>query len=99
MIANGSPPRQNRVAALWRFALAISILNVLGHTVFGFEQSIAQPLIALATAYSTELLLEWLGARADRRAPQFAGGFRSFVEFPFAAHIKGFAGGMAHFRH
>jgi hypothetical protein len=39
-----------RLGGLRRFAIAISILNILGHTVLGFEQSWAQPLVALATA-------------------------------------------------
>ncbi len=32
-----------RLGALRRFAIAITVLNVLGHTVLGFEQSLAQP--------------------------------------------------------
>ncbi|NEQ87997.1 MAG: enediyne biosynthesis protein UnbU, partial [Moorea sp. SIO2I5] len=33
----------NRLGGLRRFAIAITVLNLLGHTVLGFEQSWAQP--------------------------------------------------------
>jgi hypothetical protein len=57
-----------RIRALRRFALAITILNILGHTVLGFEQSYAQPLCSLLTTYSLELLLELERAgRVSRR--------------------------------
>jgi hypothetical protein len=56
-----------RLGGLRRFALAITLLNVLGHTVLGFEQSWAQPLVALAAAYATELLLAALDARLAGR--------------------------------
>src|SRR6266404_1732475 len=90
--ANRDNPK--RLGALRRFAAAITLLNLLGHTYFGFEQSPAQPLVALATAYSTELLLEGIDAWAKRRRPLFAGGIRAFVEFLLPAHITGLACAM-----
>jgi enediyne biosynthesis protein E5 len=39
--------QNKRVAGLWRFATAITALNILGHTVLGFEQAWATPLVAL----------------------------------------------------
>ncbi|HEY0558088.1 MAG TPA: enediyne biosynthesis protein UnbU, partial [Thermoanaerobaculia bacterium] len=51
-----APPKDMRLAALRRFATAITILNLVGHTVLGFEMSYATPLVALLAAYSTELL-------------------------------------------
>lgn len=83
-----------RLGGLRRFAVAISILNILGHTWFGFEQSYAQPLVALATAYSLELALEFLMARNAGRAPAYAGGARKFIDFLLPAHISGLAVGM-----
>ncbi len=62
-----SPGPASRLPALRRFAVAITVLNVLGHFVLGFEQSWAQPLVALATAYGVELILESVGAWAERR--------------------------------
>lgn len=89
-----SSPFDPRIAALRRFALAITALNILGHTVFGFEQSWAHPLVALATAYSMELGLEWLDARAQQRRPRFLGGPRTLIDFLLSAHITGLAVAM-----
>jgi Na+-translocating ferredoxin:NAD+ oxidoreductase RnfD subunit len=74
--------------------VAITVFNLLGHTVFGFEQSYLQPLVALATAYTVELLLEFIDARVHRRRPRFAGGPRNLVESLLSAHITGLAVAM-----
>jgi enediyne biosynthesis protein E5 len=86
--------RSDRLAGLRRFAVAITILNILGHTLLGFEQSWAQPLVALATAYSTEILLELIDAWSKRRTPRFLGSVRNFVDFLLSAHISGLAVAM-----
>jgi len=83
-----------RLKGLQRFGIAITVLNVLGHTVLGFEQSWAQPLVSLATTYSLELLLEWAEARAAGRAPRYLGGLRNLVNFLLPAHISGLAVAM-----
>ncbi|HEY0606952.1 MAG TPA: RnfABCDGE type electron transport complex subunit D [Herpetosiphonaceae bacterium] len=83
-----------RLTALRRFAIAITVLNILGHTFFGFEQSVAQPISALATAYTLEILFEWLDARLNRRAPRFLGGPRTLVDFLLSAHITALAVAM-----
>jgi hypothetical protein len=83
-----------RLGGLRRFAVAISILNILGHTVLGFEPAWAQPIVALATAYGMELLLELLDAWAHRRRPKFLGTPRQFVDFLLPAHITGLAVAM-----
>jgi hypothetical protein len=84
----------SRLGGLRRFAVAITILNILGHTVLGFEQSWAQPLVALATAYGLEFLLELLGAWSAERTPAFAGGFGKLIDFFLPAHITALAVGM-----
>ena len=95
MSAHEANNRADRLGGLRRFAVAITVLNILGHTFFGFEQSWAQPLVALATAYSVELLLEFIDARCNRRALRFSGGgTRKFVEFLLSAHITGLACAM-----
>lgn len=86
--------RSARLGGLRRFATAITILNILGHTVFGFEQSWATPLVALATAYSLEIALEWLEAVNTGREPHFAGGARKFIDFLLSAHISALAVAM-----
>jgi len=84
-----------RTAALRRFALAITVLNILGHTLLGFEQSHAQPVFSLLTAYSVELLLEYIQSKADGRRPRFLqGGLTKFVDFLLPAHITGLAVAM-----
>lgn len=89
-----SRPADPRVAALRRFAVAITVLNVLGHTYLGFEQSWLHPLTALAVTYSFELLLELLEARGAGRRPRFAGGPVALVDFLLPAHITGLAVAM-----
>lgn len=87
-------PADPRFEALWRFAIAITLLNLLGHTLFGFEQAWAQPLVALVTAYILEIGLELIDARAQRRPPRFGGGLRALVSFLLPAHITGLAVAM-----
>ena len=87
-------PRDARLGGLRRFAIAITVLNVLGHTVLGFEQSWAQPLAAIAAAYATEFILELVDARVRRRQPRFRGGWQSVVDFFLSAHISALAVAM-----
>ena len=95
MSANDTGNRADRLGGLRRFAIAITVLNILGHAFFGFEQSLAHPLVALATAYSVELLLEFIDARFNHRSPRFlGGGVRRFVEYLLSAHITGLACAM-----
>ncbi|HSE24527.1 MAG TPA: hypothetical protein VLB68_22865 [Pyrinomonadaceae bacterium] len=83
-----------RLAALRRFAITISVLNLLGHTVLGFENSWAQLVVTLLTAYLTEILLEVVDAVANRKTPRFAGGVTRFIDFLLPAHISGMAVSM-----
>src|SRR5678815_1935275 len=95
MSANEMNNRADRLGGLRRFAIAITVLNILGHAFFGFEQSLAQPLVALASAYSVELLLEIIDARCNRRPLRFLGaGPRRFIDFLLSAHITGLACAM-----
>jgi len=84
-----------RLTALRRFALSITVLTVAGHLLLGFEQSPVTPLLSVLTAYSVELLLEWLDSRARGRAPRYAqGGRRQLIDFLLPAHIAGLACAM-----
>lgn len=94
MTAENNLEPNNRLGGLRRFAVAISVLNILGHTVLGFEQSWIQPLIALATGYSTEILLELVQAWSKQRKPQFLGGWTKLIDFLLPAHISGLAVAM-----
>ncbi|MFD0692201.1 enediyne biosynthesis protein [Actinomadura fibrosa] len=83
------------VIALRNFAISMSVFNVLGYTILGFEQPWTWPFIALASAYGFETLLEVVGARADGRPPRFAGrGRKGVLEFLYPAHITGLAVNM-----
>ena len=86
--------QSKRIAGLRRFAIAITFLNLLGHTVLGFEQSFAQPLIAIITAYSLELLLETIDAYIKKQKPRFVGSITKFTDFLLPAHITGLAVAM-----
>jgi Na+-translocating ferredoxin:NAD+ oxidoreductase RnfD subunit len=83
-----------RLAALRRFATAITLLNVAGHTILGFEQSLAQPVASLLTAYLTEILFELIESRRLGRRPRFLGRGTAFVDFLLSAHITGLAVAM-----
>ncbi|WP_410589860.1 enediyne biosynthesis protein [Amycolatopsis sp. lyj-23] len=92
-VDSAPPKRTNKViTALRRFAISITIFNILGYTVLGFEQPWLYPFIAVGTAYTTEILLEIINARVTHREVRFRGnGFRGLVEFLFPAHISGLA--------
>lgn len=69
-------------------ATLATVFTILGHTVFGFEQSWAQVVVALMTGYSCALFFEWVDARANRTVPGFlGGGFRKLVDFLLSAHM------------
>jgi hypothetical protein len=83
-----------RLPALRRFAIAITVLNLIGRTWLGFEGSIAQLVVALGTAYAMEIALELIDAWANRRRARFLGGVGTFVDFMLPAHITGLAVSM-----
>ena len=83
-----------RLAALRRFAITITVLNLLGHTLLGFENSWAQMFVALGTSYLTELLLETVDASVSGRPRRFEGGIVTFIDFLLPAHISGMAVSM-----
>ena len=85
---------QQRWGGLRRFAFAITVFNIFGHLYLGFEQSYAQPLVALATAYGLEILLELISAKTEDRPYRFSGGFTKFVDFLLSAHITALAVSM-----
>lgn len=83
-----------RLGGLRRFATAITIFTILGHTVLGFEQSWIQPVVGVLVAYLVEIALEAADAAARRRTPRFAGGVRTKIDFLLSAHITGLAVSM-----
>ena len=83
------------VIALRNFAISITVFNILGYTVLGFEQPYFWPFIAVFTGYTVEIGLELIGARVVTRAPRFTGnGVRGVMEFLYPAHITALAMNM-----
>ncbi|MEQ4304174.1 enediyne biosynthesis protein [Plantactinospora sp. B6F1] len=89
-----NPPRHDPkvIKALRNFAISITVFNILGYTLFGFEQAWTWPFIAILTGYTVEIFLEVIGARSEGRSPRFlGGGVRGMVEFLYPAHITSLA--------
>jgi enediyne biosynthesis protein E5 len=83
-----------RIKALRRFAASITIFTLLGHLWLGFEQAYLTPVVGLLTAYTTDLALETLEARMQRRPARYTGGWRDLVNFLLPSHIAGLACAM-----
>ena len=87
--------RDPRYLALRNFALSISVFNIFGYTLLGFEQPWLWPILAVLTGYATELGFELLSAWANQRRPRFTGGgARRVYEFLLPAHITALAVNM-----
>nr|ACH85581.1 putative UnbU protein [Actinomyces sp. Lu 9419] len=93
-------PAKLRIAALRRFAVAITVLNIVGHLFLGFEQSPLQLIITVLACYATELALETLVAARDSRRPGYRTGAAdpttrthviALADFLLPAHITGCA--------
>lgn len=73
----GRPPRVDsrdpRYLALRNFALSMSIFNILGYTLLGFEQPWAWPIFALAIGLGLEMVVATIAAWANKTMPAFAG--------------------------
>ena len=93
--AGQKPPKDVRIAALRRFAISISVFNIIGYIWLGFEQPWLWPVMAVVTAYLTEVLIESVSAWADRRTPGYLGhGAKGLADFLLPAHITGLAVNM-----
>jgi hypothetical protein len=65
-----------------------TIFAILGHTVFEFEQPVAQIFVAVGTGYICALVFELVDARANGVVPAFSGGgLRKLVDFLLPAHM------------
>ncbi|HET9767592.1 MAG TPA: RnfABCDGE type electron transport complex subunit D [Thermoanaerobaculia bacterium] len=85
--APAAKPRDPRTG-LRNSATLATVFAIVGHTVLGFEQSLAQMFVALISGYSCALLFEWVDARANHRPAGYAGGgFKKVVDFLLSAHM------------
>lgn len=83
--------RDIRIVALQRFAIAITLLNIFGYAVLGFEPPFAAPFAALTTAYILEIIFETIASRSEGRPAKYRGGLNKFVTFLLPAHITALA--------
>jgi hypothetical protein len=91
----GSAVKDPRYIALRNFAMSITVFNIFGYTVLGWEQPWLWPFLAVATAYATEIAFEFISSWAEQRPLAFAGrGSRGMMEFLLPAHITGLACNM-----
>jgi enediyne biosynthesis protein E5 len=83
-----------RITALRRFAISITIFNLVGHLFLGFEQAYLTQIVGLLTAYTVSLALESIDSWARGRPPRFRSSFVELVNFLLPAHIAGLACAM-----
>jgi enediyne biosynthesis protein E5 len=88
-------PADPRYLALRNFALSISVFNVFGYTLLGFEQPWLFPLFAVITGHVTDITFETITAWAYKRKPEYRGrGPRGLYEFMLPAQITSLAVNM-----
>ncbi len=89
------PAPDNRYLALRNFAISISIFNIFGYTILGFEQPWLWPIFAVLLGYTTEIVFELISAWARKHSPRVRGnGFRGLYEFLLPSHITALACNM-----
>jgi hypothetical protein len=95
-IGKAAKPKPDvRYVALRNFAISLSVFNIIGYAYLGFEQPWLWPFLAIATGYTTELVLEAISAWSEGRAPRYKGkGMRGLYEFLLPAHITSLAVNM-----
>src|SRR6266568_1054312 len=87
--------RDPRYLALRNFAMSISVFNIFGYTLLGFEQPWLWPILAVIVAYATEITFELVSAWANKAPLAFRGrGFRGLYEFLLPSHITALAVNM-----
>ncbi|MEU0213036.1 enediyne biosynthesis protein [Streptomyces canus] len=95
MTKPAKPKPDPRYLALRNFAMSITVFNVFGYTLLGFEQPYLWPVFALLVGYTTEITFELISAWAYQRKPRFLGGGpRGLYEFLLPSHITALAVNM-----
>jgi hypothetical protein len=79
--------RNNRVEALVRFAIAITLLNIFGQMLLGFEHSYLHLIVGWTTAYVLEISIELITSKVENRKPVFLKSIKDFVIFLLPGHI------------
>lgn len=84
--------RRNK--ALFRFAISITVLNIVGHTLLGFEQPPYVPILSVLVSYLAALGFEAVDAWAHQRPTEYARGGKELFFFLLPAHIAALASAM-----
>lgn len=95
--ATGKPVKQPdvRYIALRNFAISISVFNIFGYTLLGFEQPWLWALLAVLVGYTTEIVFELISSWTHRHRPRFlGGGARGVYEALLPSHITALAVNM-----
>ncbi len=79
--------KPERVAALRRFAITITIVTLLGHLYIGFETSYACTVVSVLSACTVQFVLEWIRAQSSGVEPMYSGG--RLLDFLLPAYIVG----------
>src|SRR5256885_1205343 len=82
---------QYRSFALCYFAGLITVWTILGHTVLGFEQSWAAPIVGAGTACLCQVMLDAVDSWGRRRPARSNKGFWEFVSLLLPSVISGLA--------
>lgn len=92
---SAKPKPDARYLALRNFAISISVFNIFGYTLLGFEQPWLWPIFAVLIGYTTEIVFELISSWSHKRSPRFLGrGPRGLYEFLLPAHITALACNM-----
>lgn len=92
---NVPPAKDFRYLALRNFAISLTVLNIIGYTILGFEQPPLWPILAVLAAYTIDFVFEMITAWSRGAQPRFLGrGFRGVYEFLLPAHITAIAVNM-----
>lgn len=92
--AGPAPVVDVRRKALLRFAISISVLNLVGHLLLGFEQAPIVPLACILVSYAAALLLETVDARVHGRPTEFGASGKDLFYFLLPSHIAALACAM-----
>jgi hypothetical protein len=82
------PKKRDPRMGLRTSATLATVFVILGQTVFGFEQSVAQVFVCVGTGYACALFFEWVDAKACGDVPGYlGGGFKKLVDWLLSAHM------------
>ena len=88
----GSP--QRRQFALYYFSTLITLWTIAGHTILGWEQSWATPIIGLTMAFAVTIILETTRAWTLEQRPLYFLGYENLASLLLPALIPGLAVAM-----